>query len=157
MLHEQRGMVAVHSAVLLAPYAIDTSRSSRQRTMSRDPSIAADVRAWAYSDDPEPQQDFDLMITGLGHEPSFLEWAADDGCPKKGYFLSCLYLFVGDAVRTKYQSNSKADVDGLLNRAGNITDHDVREWLHRSRQLIADPESFEYDLWCGGGYAGGAR
>ncbi len=125
--------------------------------MSPSPSNADDIRAWAYSDDAEPQQDFDLLITGLGNERLFLDLATDNACPKRKYFLSCLYLFVGDAVSTRYETNSRTDVEELLGLADAVADEALREWIGRSRQLIVDPESFDYDLWCGGGYASDAR
>ena len=121
--------------------------------MSPSPSSADDIRHWGYCDDPEPQQDFDLLITGWDHERLFVSLAADPACPKKRFFLSCLYLFIGDAVRTNYQVHSKKDVDRLLDYAEDIGDEVIQEWLARSRRLTADPESFEYDLWCWGGYA----
>ena len=121
--------------------------------MSPSSSIEADLRAWAYSEELEPQEDFDLMITGCGHERLFLEWAADEACPKAEYFLGCLYLFVGDAVRTGYKTSSRAEVEGLLGLAEGGACESLHEWVDRSRRLIADPESFDYDLWCAGGYA----
>ncbi len=113
----------------------------------------AAIKEWAYSNDPEPQQDFDLLITSFGHEKLFIELTIDQSCPKRTYFLGCLYLFVGDAVRTSYQTNCKLEVDTLLTYAREISDKDIREWVQRSEELIESPSTFDYDLWCAGGFA----
>ena len=116
-------------------------------------SVADELRRWAYSEDPEPQQDFDLAITGLGHEKLFLAFVEDEACPKRDFFLACLYLFVGDAVRTDYQSNSSSEVNILIASAEVSQCDLIQKWRHRSLDLISNPESFDYDQWCGGGIA----
>ncbi len=118
---------------------------------------ADDLREWAYSDDPEPQQDFDLLITGVGHEDLFLEFVEDESCAKRTYFLGCLYLFVGDAVRTGFESSSKSDVEALLGRVASAESQATRKWRERSLELIRRPEMFNYDQWCAGGFSDEAR
>jgi hypothetical protein len=123
--------------------------------MSTTPSqedLVARIRDWAYSGNPEPQQDFDLIITGSGHERMFVELVADRNCPNRIYILSCLYLFVGDSLRSDYQTNSKKQVLEILEYARPFAVEELRQWIKRSEKLIASPTLFDYDLWCNGGY-----
>ena len=64
-----------------------------------------------------------------------------------------LYLFVGDAVRSKYRSASKTAVEESLKLTDPLPDPWVKTWARRSRALLAAPETFEYDAWCGHGLA----
>src|SRR6266498_4073214 len=71
----------------------------RQRMRSRYNPTAEDLRTWAYdSSSEEPAQDWDLSLATIPYDDLFLEFASDVDCPKRDYFLSLLYLIVGDAV-----------------------------------------------------------
>lgn len=110
----------------------------------------AKLREWAYTDTPPPSQDYDLMLISLGVNDLLLELAADDTCPKQQDFLSCLYLLVGDAVMTKGAGTSFEDIETLLELAEKETNPHIKVWLQRSRHLLTHPDTFDYDLWCGG-------
>lgn len=61
-----------------------------------------ELRAWSYATaEPEwPVEDWDLMVTTRVNAPMILMLASDDANPQQRFFLSCLYLLVGDMVRT---------------------------------------------------------
>jgi hypothetical protein len=112
-----------------------------------------ELREWAY--DPvavEPQQDFDLLLATTPRR-SYVEFAGDVACPKAAYFLSVLYLIVGDAVRTDYSSECRDTVDDLLQAGRAQGSARVLTWVARSERLMLHPEEFEFDLWCAGGFA----
>ena len=112
-----------------------------------------EIRAWAYDADAMwPEQDFDLALSWAGHEKACLDLAADDACPKRLFFLSVLYLMVGDAVRSNFKVASEPVVRGLVERGKEYSHPDIRIWQERSRALLANRELFNYDKWCGGGY-----
>ncbi len=71
------------------------------------------------------------------------------------FFLRCLYLVVGDAVRTDFHTASRAGLEDALERAGDRARDDVAlvKWVADSRTLIARPETFDYSAWCEGGLA----
>ena len=115
---------------------------------------AEEVRDWAYNAEAlEPCEDFDLALEWSRHERVLLECAADIHCPKKEYFLGVLYLIVGDAVRTEYRSLPRPILEGFIGRGNEYPHPTIQKWQHRTRELMKNPDSFSYDLWCAGGLA----
>lgn len=113
-----------------------------------------EVRAWAYQPDAMcPEEDWELALPGSGFEELYLDLVADPACPNRGFFLEVLYLLVGDAVRTGYQAERRERVEELLERGLASGHPDLALWAERSRELMARPEIFDYDAWCGGGLA----
>lgn len=113
-----------------------------------------EIRAWAYDPEAEePIQDFDLALSWAGHEKAYLDLASDSACPARLYFLSLLYLMMGDAVRTGYNAAPEPAARGLVQRGSGYEHPDIRAWQERSRALMADPSQFEYEAWCAGGLA----
>jgi hypothetical protein len=113
-----------------------------------------EVREWAY--DPaalEPCEDWDLALCWAQHEPLYLELASDASCPTRRYFLGVLYLMVGDAVRAGFRSRPRPLIEGLIARGDEYPHPDIKQWQERSRQLLKQPELFDYDRWCAGGFA----
>ena len=119
-----------------------------------DDPVAAELRAWAYTPDAEPpSQDFDLMLANTGRDALFVEFAGDGACPTREWFLSVLYLMVGDAVRTGFATLSEPGVRTLLARADDVDSVRLRRWREQSVRLMGDPGSFDYEDWCAGGLA----
>jgi hypothetical protein len=112
-----------------------------------------DIGKWARDPEGLCEQDWDIAFTGIGHEPLFIELAADENCPKREFFLCCLYLLVGDAVRTQGHTTPYSHLEELFVRADATTKPWLVEWVKQSRDLIANPGRFRYDLWCDGGLA----
>ncbi len=113
-----------------------------------------EIRQWAYVSDAQwPDQDFNLSVAKVHFSDLIIEFAIDDDCPKRDFFLSCAYIIVGDAVRTKYVSHTKAEVEEFIERV-KATKNEQMTLLHgRAIALVNNPSSFNYDLWCSGGYA----
>lgn len=108
----------------------------------------AEVRAWAYdADSLEPMQDWDLIIWGAVDPGLLVELAADPDCPKRSYFLRCLYGRTGDEVRTGRLDAGTWDV---VDRFIASDDSALSRWAARSMTLRSQPELFEYEDWCGG-------
>jgi hypothetical protein len=112
----------------------------------------AELRQWAFSDELWPMQDFDLMVADLQRLPLVLELASS---PKRAFFVHCLYLAVGDAARTSFNTVSREGVESALDRAATIAPGDpaIGRWIEDSRELLASPKSFDYEEWCDGGLA----
>jgi hypothetical protein len=108
----------------------------------------AEIRAWAYdADSLEPIQDWDLIIWG-GVRPGLLvELTSDSDCPRRSYFLRCLYGRIGDEVRA---GRLDAETWAVVDRSINSDDSAVSRWAARSATLRNRPELFEYEDWCGG-------
>ena len=113
-----------------------------------------ELKNWAYkADEPWPDQDFDLSVSEIQYSDLIIEFAIDEDCPKKKFFLSCAYLLVGDAVMTEYQSRSRSEIEAFLGKAKSKNHKSLNTLYERSVSLLENPESFDYDLWCGEGYA----
>ena len=106
----------------------------------------AELREWAASDEPWPFEDFDLMVADVEQAPLLLELTSSR---KRDFFVSCLYLVVGDAVRSSFNTASRADVEAALEHAAATAAEDavIRRWIEQSRKLLASPGDFDYETW----------
>lgn len=118
-----------------------------------------EIQKWAA--DPfaaEPIDDWNLILAQQPHTELYLRLAASPKCPKALYFLSLLYLIVGNAVRSDYATKPRCEIEHLLV----VADSDfpaprIRLWAKRSVALIANPSLFNYTDWCGGALARAAE
>ena len=64
-----------------------------------------EIARWAYIEGadypPEMPQDWDLCVTQPRRADLLMQLACDERCPNRRFFFSCLYLLVGDAVRSQ--------------------------------------------------------
>jgi hypothetical protein len=111
--------------------------------------------AWAYQADAMwPTEDWDLAVADDDRSTLVLRLATDVACPSRNFFLRCLYLLVGDAVRSGFVAHRRESVLGLLAQVPADCPPDVTRWANRSRELMAGPSSrVDYVLWCEGGYS----
>ena len=116
---------------------------------------SAELMAWAYDRNSTwPEQDWDLAVTSDHNGQLLLQLALDTTCPKREFFLRCLYLFVGDAVRSGFVAHRRDAVVELLNSVPSGPTPEISRWLARSQDLIdADRSAVDYTLWCDGGYS----
>jgi membrane dipeptidase len=115
---------------------------------------AEEIRAWAANPDAlEPVQDWDICVDWLNCPDLILSLATDASCPKQSYFLHILYFLVGSAVRSRFQSPRKLEIEILLDKGRGVDHPLVAEWLRKSEELLASPGLFDYELWCAGGLA----
>jgi hypothetical protein len=119
--------------------------------MSRYPLHTDPIRIWAFDLEATHEQDWDLILTGGGFDELLVDLAADLHCPTCGVFLGCLYLLVGDLVRSLGRTQTPEQLAALFARAERTDDPELRLWVARSRDLISHPEKFDYAKWCLGG------
>ncbi|MFZ2103632.1 MAG: hypothetical protein WAU86_24020 [Oricola sp.] len=113
-----------------------------------------EVREWAYEHDAdEPCQDWDLSLLWRGYEDLYLELAADDRCPKSQFFLSLLYLIVGDHIRKGTDHETLFSLRAFLAKADAFNSKALQKWKDRSNELLRHPDKFNYQQWCAGGLA----
>lgn len=118
--------------------------------------LDSQLRNWAYH--PEQfvgmGQDFDLFVAGLHNADIILECASDNLCPKQLFFLNCACLIIGDSVRLHADGSAFVDQERevltFVRRAEKTGNAYLLEFVWRARDLIENPSTFEYDLWCGG-------
>jgi len=112
-----------------------------------------EIRAWALdpaSVAPEGRH-WDLTLATDELVDTWLELAGDATCPKRSFALHVLYIYSGDAVRTKFRVHSRKRVDKLLEKAKGTRDQYVGLWAANTKALIRRPDLFDYDEWCNGG------
>lgn len=112
-----------------------------------------EIRAWAKCNDPEPMEDWDLVLADLRHADALVALVADERCPSRRYLLTALYALVGNAVRDGFATTPRAELEALLTSARATGNAWLAAWADRSAQLIAEPAAFDYALWCAGGLA----
>jgi len=112
-----------------------------------NPTIA-ELRLWAASALLQPMQDWDLIVSL--HEPSDelldLVEGSESGAD---FFLSCLYIKAGDAVRAGHPERLERVLDSAKNREHRW----LQTWVRRTQALVSSPDSFDYGAWCDGGLA----
>ncbi len=114
-----------------------------------------EIREWGYSSDPDPCQDWDLACAWKeGYFQEYVRLAADEGCPRRRFFLQLLYLVAGDKIR---RGDPAWQVQALIEKGDGIRHPGVRCWQKRSFELLTEPETFEYFDWAGGGWSGHRR
>ena len=116
-----------------------------------------EIIRWAYIDGahcpPEMEQDWDLCVVDPERRELLFTLASDHSCPNRKFFLSCLYLMIGDCVRSSGHTWSK---DGAVAWLGGLPDtapSDVRRFVERAKDLVAGRTDLVYEQWCDGGYA----
>lgn len=116
-----------------------------------------EIVRWAYIKGahypPEMEQDWDLCVTSPMRADLLVRLASDDQCPNRVFFLSCLYLLVGDAVRTKGQTWPLKEVSAWITRTPVNGPKDIALFFQRSADLLDHPETFDYNKWCWHGHA----
>jgi hypothetical protein len=116
-----------------------------------------EIVRWAYIPDanypPEMSQDWDLCVTEPGRADLLERLASDPRCPNRKFFLSCLYLLIGDAVRSNGATWSLHDASVWLSRDRFAAPDDIAVFLQRAKRVIVNPKEFDYNKWCWSGHA----
>jgi len=110
-----------------------------------------EIRHWAYDRKAMfPCEDWPLALENLGFEEHYMEFVVDEQCPKRAVFLNVLYLIVGDTVRGgSLTSEPPAFLEELFEKAKSLSDQDLNRWANESKALLSNPETFDYEYWCG--------
>jgi hypothetical protein len=106
---------------------------------------------WAYSDEDMPCEDFELMIADKNQVPTLMPLVADPACPNRRTLLAALYIWVGDAVRSHHSLASKREIKRMGALAEAFNEPWLTVWAARSRRLMHQPGTFNYDDWCSWG------
>jgi hypothetical protein len=111
-----------------------------------------ELREWAYKERWQPVQDFDLMVADVERAALLIELTRS---PQREFFFRCLYLIVGDAVRTNFNTATRPDVESILSfgETPAASDPGIAAWIKASRDLLEHPDRFQYEAWCDGGLA----
>ena len=103
---------------------------------------AAELTAWAYADEPEPMQDFDIIVATPEFATTLVGLVNDPSCTKRQYLLGSLYCLVGHTAPGDEQLHQ------AVLMAERRADPWVSTWGRRSRHVINHREDFDRDDWC---------
>lgn len=116
-----------------------------------------EVREWANTtSDPwtdQPCEDWPLALSWAQHERAYLELASDECCPAREFMLFILYFVVGHAIHDQFKTVPQPVIEGFVRRGSEYSHPDIQRWQNRCWKLLRDPDTFNYDQWCGGDYA----
>ena len=106
-----------------------------------------EIRAWAYSNEKIPEQDLELAVNSFENIPMICTFIDDEKCTHTSFFLSSLYVFTGDIVR----SGITEDIVSLHELVDHVTktakSEQLKNWVERSKHLIKHPKEYDYDYW----------
>lgn len=108
---------------------------------------ADEIRAWAYSNEKIPDQDWELAVNRFEYIPMLCTFVDDVKCNHASFFLSSLYVFTGDIVRSG-ESEAKGNLSRLLDSVDKTAKtKQLKAWIERSRHLIEHPTEYNYEYW----------
>lgn len=103
-----------------------------------------EVRAWAYSGEDEPMQDFEMLLDGPDVLPVVIDCAQDDACPAREFLLIGLYCSVGHS-----QPEDRAWIRRAAAEARTSHDAAVRTWATRAVSVLDGDVPLDRAQWCG--------
>jgi hypothetical protein len=116
-----------------------------------------EILRWAFIEGahypPEMSQDWDLCVAEPARRELLVGLASDPACPNRKFFLSCLYLMVGDCIRSSGRTWSREEAGAWLGVARPHAPADVQRFFERAKDLVAGRTTLVYEQWCDGGYA----
>ena len=106
-----------------------------------------EIKTWAYSEEMIPEQDWELAVNSFGNIPMICTFIDDKNCKHISFFLSSLYVFTGDIVR----SEDIREIEKLKMLLDRVTmsaeSEELSNWINRSKGLITQPNTYNYAYW----------
>ena len=115
-----------------------------------------DIRAWAFSNESWPTQDWEIAVNNEKHDELIISLACDKECPTQDFFLHSIYFMVGDAIYSEKTKERKENLRELITRTPDAS-KEITKWKKESLELLDSPEKFEYGYWCNHLYRNGCE
>lgn len=117
--------------------------------MVKNPSnpTVEEIYEWAYSNEEEPHQEWELFLIWSGKFDQYLRYASDINCPKEQFFLNLLYYWVWRNIKHDAVENYLDKHEDFFKLAKTINTPYVKIWLERSLSLINDATSYSKEEW----------
>ena len=109
-----------------------------------------EIKKWAYRNKPVPTQDWELAVAEFENIPMICALVDDARCKKTSFFLSALYVFTGDTIRSGRRGDSEKieKLSQLLKEIeGTAKSEKLKLWIKRSQDIIKHPEQYTYKYW----------
>ena len=106
-----------------------------------------EIKKWAYSDEIIDVQDWELAVAEFENIPMICALVDDERCKQTSFFLSALYVFTGDIIRSA-DSEIFEKLSQLLKQVkGTAKSEKLKLWIKRSQDIINHPEQYDYKYW----------
>ena len=115
-------------------------------TTPSNPTIS-EIEEWAYSEEGEPHQEWELFLIWKGEFSDYLKFASDVTCPKESFFLNLLYYWVWRNIKHKAIENELENYESVFEEAKKVNTPYVKLWLERSINLIKDNNFYTEEDW----------
>lgn len=106
-----------------------------------------EIRVWAYSNEMIPEQDWELAVNSFENIPMICTFVDDKQCRHISFFLSSLYVFTGDIVRSREIEEINKLCELLDRLEVTVKSKELGDWIARSKNLIQHPDIYDYDYW----------
>ena len=106
-----------------------------------------EIKKWAYSDEIIDVQDWELAVAEFENIPMICALVDDERCKQTSFFLSALYVFTGDIIRSA-DSEIFEKLSQLLKQVkGTAKSEKLKLWIKRSQDIINHPEQHSNKYW----------
>ena len=112
-----------------------------------------EVRAWAYSGDDWPHEEWDLFLSWTREVDLFIQLATDHKCPKQDFFLHMLYYIVGSTYGEPNKSDKLERIECYSEKGSDIKHGAIKAWRGNVHDLLKNRVKYNYDNWRGGVFA----
>jgi hypothetical protein len=106
-----------------------------------------EIRAWAYTPNASHEQDWELAVNETENIPMICGFINDEKCQHKPFFLSSLYVYTGDIVRSKDEERILRLIKLLNEISDGQNTSPVLDWIIHSIHLVTHPEKYNYAHW----------
>ena len=118
-----------------------------------NPSVE-EIKAWAYSGEEWPHDEWDLFLSWTREVDLFIELATDHNCPKRSFFLHMLYYIVGTTHNEPNKTDKLDCIKAYVEKGAGVKHGDIKAWRSHVADLLSGRSKYSYDNWRGGVYAG---
>lgn len=113
-----------------------------------------EIKKWAYLNKPAPRQDWELAVAIFENIPMICKFVDDARCKKTSFFLSALYVFTGDIIRSGDSEKFEKLSQLIKTIEETAKSKKLKLWIERSQHIIKHPEQCTYKYWgLGSSYA----
>jgi len=84
-----------------------------------------EIKDWAYSEEEEPDQNWELFLIWKAEFELYLELASDIFCPKEAFFLDLLYYWVWANIKHEVGENKLDSYSEVFDQAEKLNTREL--------------------------------
>ncbi|UVI32697.1 hypothetical protein [Paenibacillus spongiae] len=95
-----------------------------------------EIREWAYEGSSLPHTHWALTLNDFNNLPVLIELAGDSNCPKRSFFLDCLYKFTEEVIERDNMHELVRLETTLEKLETYMQAANIEAWIHDSQKLL---------------------